>query len=214
MTAALEKTYFCDFEHPSIQTLATEFSSQSSSHVEIARKSFYFVRDNILTGYDLYRLKASQVLEKGFGICWGKSTLLTALLRCNGIQAHFGTIPVHRRFIAPLIGSLYHLANSPYNHCLVYAFVNDRWTILDPVLDKKTYDTFFAPLHVPWHIDWNGRDDCRLYTDNVVGSPVIHEDIDQAINTRAGNLELPAFLAEKVNRYLNKKIWKSTGAFP
>lgn len=214
MNTALKKSYFCDFDHPSIQKLAANMAAENSDPVQIAKNSFYFVRDTILTGYDLYRLKASQILENGFGICWGKSTLLTALLRCNGIPAHFGTIPVHRKFIAPLIGSLYHLANSPYHHCVVHAYINNRWTILDPVLDKTTFNTFFAPLNVPWDIDWNGEDDCRLYTNHVVGEPVIHENIDLAISNRAGNAELPEFIARQVNRFLNRKIWKNTGAPP
>lgn len=213
METALEKTTFCDIDHPSIKTLAAELSTEASSPAEITAKTFYFVRDTIITGYDLYRQRASQVLEKGHGICWGKSLLLTALLRCSGIPAHFGTIPVHRKFIAPLIGWMHHLANSPYNHCIVHAYVNERWTILDPVLDKKTFNTFFSPLHVSWHIDWNGKDDCRLYTNHVVGEPVFHKNIDETISNRAGNTELPEFLARQANRFMNKKIWEKTGAF-
>ena len=214
MNAALENTHFCDLDHPAIQRRAARLSEKASDPVETVKNTFYFVRDNIVTGYDLYQLKASQVLKNGYGICWGKSLLLTALLRCNNIPAHFGTIPVHREFIRPLIGSLYRLANSPYNHCVVHAFVNNRWTILDPVLDKKTFHTFFAPVPVPWDIDWNGKDDCRLYTEHVAGKPVIHKDIDQTVINRAGNSEPPAFLARMANRFMNKRIWTQTGVMP
>ncbi|MCP4673771.1 MAG: hypothetical protein GY857_20990 [Desulfobacula sp.] len=36
----------------------------------------------------------------------------------------------------------------------------------------------------------------------------IHNDIDDAIAKKAGNTELPEFLASFMNRLLNKKIWK------
>jgi transglutaminase-like putative cysteine protease len=213
MKKTLKETYFCDYNHPEIQNLAKKLSEQTSDPIEIAKKTFYYVRDNIVTGYDLYKIKASDILKKGYGICWGKSSLLIALLRYNKIEAQFGTIPVHRKFIGPLIGNFYHLANSPYNHCVVHALLNDRWTILDPVLDKKPYETFFVPKNVQWGIDWNGKDDCRLYTESVVGEPEIHEDIDGTIKNKAGNTELPVFMALKVYNFLNKRVWKKTGFF-
>ncbi|WP_051148510.1 transglutaminase-like domain-containing protein [Desulfospira joergensenii] len=213
MKSTLKETYYCDYSHPEIQNLAGKLSEQADDPVKIAKRTFYHVRDSIVTGYDLYRMKASDILKKGYGICWGKSTLLVALLRCNQIEAQFGTIPVHKKFIKPLIGNFYHLANSPYNHCIVHAFLNERWTILDPVLDKTTYEVFFAPENVPWGIDWNGEDDCRLYTESVVGQPMIHGDLDLTIEKKAGNTELPEFLAAGVNRFLNRRIWKKTHFF-
>ncbi|MCG8686714.1 MAG: transglutaminase family protein [Desulfobacterales bacterium] len=214
MKTTLKETHYCDYNHPAIRELAEKLCEETSDPVEIAKKTFYYVRDNIITGYDLYKTKASDILRRGYGICWGKSTLLVTLLRCNKIEAQFGTMPVHRKFIEPLIGQLYHLANSPYHHCLVHAFLNDRWTILDPVLDQKTYDTFLVPKNVAWGIDWNGKDDCRLYTESIVGEPVIHEDIDETIKNKAGNTELPTFMARRINSYMNKRIWKKTGVFP
>jgi len=213
MKNTLQETYFCDYNHPAIQKLAEKLSKRTNDPVEIAKKTFYYVRDNIITGYDLYKVKASEVLQKGYGVCWGKSNLLIALLRCNKIGAQFGTIPVHRKFIAPLIGNFYYLANSPYNHCVVHAHLNDKWTILDPILDKRTYKTFFVPKNVQWGIDWNGKDDCRLYTESVVGELEIHEDIDLTIKRKAGNTELPAFVAQKIYNFLNKRIWQRTGFF-
>lgn len=214
MKPTLKETYFCNYNHPAIQDLAANLSEQSSDPAEVAIKTFYYIRDNIVTGYDLYKTRASGVLKKGYGICWGKSTLLIALLRCNKIEAQFGTIPVHRRFIEPLIGPLYHLANSPYHHCIVHVLLNDRWTVFDPVLDKTTYNTFFAPRNFAWGIDWNEKDGCRLYTDSIVGEPVIHENLDAVICKKAGNNELPEFIARKVYNFMNKRIWKKTGVLP
>lgn len=209
MTDDLKATEYCDIHHPSIQALAS--ANNTGYPVETARKLFYYVRDRIVTGYDLYAVRASRILEQGYGICWGKSLLLTALLRANGIPARFGTIPVHRRFIRPLIGSLHYLANSPYYHCVTLARLNSRWTVLDTVLDKTTYETFFVPAGVAWGIDWNGADDCRLYTESVVGEPMNHDNLDEAIRQKAGNQELPAFIAKPLYNAVNRRIWVRTG---
>lgn len=100
------------------------------------------MRDKIPFGFGLYKRKASEVLQRGYGVCWGKALLLTALLRCNRIPARFGSIPVKSSFIAPAIGTWSVLAKNPFNHCLNIAWLNDRWTVLDVALDRRTYETF------------------------------------------------------------------------
>ncbi len=211
MKNTLAETSYCNYNHSSIQAVSQKLSDHSDGPLEITKRTFFYVRDTIVTGYGLYQTPASDVLKKGYGVCWGKSLLLIALLRANGIEAKFASIPVHRKFIKPLIGNLYHFVNSPYHHCVVFALVNNRWTLLDTILDQKTYDMFFEPKNVEWHIHWNGKDDCRLYTESVVGDPVIHDDIDFAINKKAGNVEFPAMISTKLFAYINKRIWNKTG---
>ena len=212
MKDALCATHFCDVDHPLIGETAAVLASSDGNMTDTARNTFYFVRDKVITGYDLYEVKASRILERRVGICWGKALLLTALLRRNGIPARFATIPVHRGFIRPLIGKMYLLANSPYNHCAVLAYLHSRWNLLDPVLDMYTYEALFLPAGVDWHIDWNGKDDCRLYTESIAGEVQVHTDIDRTIRRSAGNNELPAILAGPLYRWLNRRIWKRVAA--
>ncbi len=204
----LMETFYCDYNTPAIQKLAGVIAENTENSLEIAEKSFLFVRDRIPFGFDLYKRKASETLSSGFGSCWNKALLLTALLRCNKIPANFGSIPMKRTFFSPVIGTMNFLMNNPFNHCATHALVNSRWIILDSVLDPKTYNSFFKPAGVKWGIDWNKKDDCRLYTESVLGPMEIHNDIDDAIAKKAGNTELPEFLASFMNRLLNKKIWK------
>ncbi|APG28661.1 hypothetical protein A7E78_12960 [Syntrophotalea acetylenivorans] len=208
---ALAKTHYCDHDHPAISALAAQLAEGCTDQREIVQRAFRSVRDQLPFGFALYRRKASEVLQRGYGVCWNKSLLLTALLRGNGIPAHFGSIPLRRTFIAPVIGGLHRLASDPFNHCLVHVWLDDRWFVLDPVLDRKTYETFFRPLKVPWGIDWEGQDDCHLYTESVLGPPVMHLDIDAAINNRVGNKELAEPLAVVANSQLNKQLWKKAG---
>lgn len=211
MEDALQRTFYCDHDHLGIQEAAADLRAGEEDPVAITRRSFYFVRDRIRFGIDLYQRKASETLKRGYGACWNKSLLLVALLRCNQIPARFGSVPLRRDFIKPAIGAWHWLVNNPYNHCLVHVYLDGRWTVLDPVLDKGTYETSFLPLGVAWGIDWNGKDDVRLYTESVIGPTTMRLDIDAAINTKAGNTEMPQYFAIAGNWFINRTAWKRSG---
>jgi hypothetical protein len=214
MENSLIPSFYCDCSHPGIKAVAADLKSGAEDPVVVATRTFYFVRDNCLFGFDLFNRKASETLQRGYGACWNKSLLLIALLRCNQIPARLGSIALKRTFIKPAIGAWHWLANSPYHHCLVHAWLNNRWTILDVPLDKGVYDTFFRPAGVSWEIDWNGKDDVGLYTESIVGSPVMHSDIDHMIKGKVGNLELPGLLALIGYRHVNRTLWKRVGCHP
>jgi transglutaminase-like putative cysteine protease len=214
MEDTLIPSRYCDCSHPDIKAVATDLKRGEENPLIVATRTFYFVRDKCLFGFDLFNRKASETLQRGYGACWNKSLLLIALLRCNQIPARLGSIALKRTFIKPAIGRWHWLANNPYNHCLVHAYLNDRWIILDVPLDKGTYDTFFRPAGVKWEIDWNGKDDVRLYTESVAGPTIVYFDIDNAIKKKVRNLELPILLASIGNRYVNRILWKRVGRDP
>ncbi len=214
MNDALKETFYCDFNHPMIRDLATQLSAGTNDPVEVATRSFYHVRDEILYGFDLYKRKASETLKKGYGVCWNKSLLLIALLRCNLIPAQFGSIRVRREFVKPVAGLAYLLTNNPYNHCVALVYLNDKWVVLDTVLDKQTYDTCYLSQNVTWGIDWDGRNDCKLYKEYAYNNAETHKDIDKALNNKVGNKEWPSFFAIMVNSLLNKRLWKKTKVSP
>lgn len=214
MEGALMQTTYCDHGHPTIVTLAGQLKDGCDESSAIAARTFAFVRDNIVFGFDLYRRKASETLRLGYGACWNKSLLLAGLLREQQIPALLGTIPMKRSFIAPAIGRWHRLGNNPFNHCIVYAHLHGRWTILDPVLDCRTYNTFYVPAEVTWGIDWDAKSDMSLYRESVIGEPVKCSDIDDAICGTLGNVELPKLIAMACYRYLNRKMWQRAGASP
>jgi hypothetical protein len=165
MPQAIPKpSVYCDYTHPAICLTAQRLKGDHTDPVDITRRTVYFVRDHISFGFDLYQLKASEVLQKGYGACWNKSLLLIALLRCNKISAHLCSIAVKRTFCKPLIGALHLLANDPFNHCLVIADLNDRTTMLDTVLDANTFEkishanlkfekvAYAGPVTITFHI--------------------------------------------------------------
>jgi len=87
----LRSTEIIDWHHPDVLHLARSLSRGVSDPVEIARRCFEWVRDEIKHSRD-YRLSpvtcsASEVLHYGCGYCYAKSHLRAALLRANGIPA-------------------------------------------------------------------------------------------------------------------------------
>src|SRR4051812_9904141 len=107
MSPFLKATSVIDWQHPDVAHQAQTLRAGSSDFVEIARRCFEWVRDEIKHTGDC-RLKpvtcsASEVLRVGSGFCYAKSHLLAALLRANAIAAGF----CYQRLSQDGIGSPY-----------------------------------------------------------------------------------------------------------
>jgi transglutaminase-like putative cysteine protease len=93
-TAHLAATPAIDSSHPAIQQFARKHACGATER-ERAISLFYAVRDGFR--YDPYRIdlslagmRASRVLENGWGWCVPKATLLAAAARAAGIPARLG----------------------------------------------------------------------------------------------------------------------------
>ncbi|ABW66256.1 transglutaminase-like domain-containing protein [Desulfosudis oleivorans] len=91
MNKYLTSSAIIDWDNPKVMTKAKDLAQGVDSSLEIAKKCFIYVRDEIQHSND-YQLnpvtcKASDVLEHKTGFCYAKSHLLAALLRANGIPA-------------------------------------------------------------------------------------------------------------------------------
>jgi transglutaminase-like putative cysteine protease len=89
----LASTEVVDWVHPAVSGLADELAGSESDTMEISRKCFEWVRDEIHHSMDYNRVEltctASEVLARRTGFCYAKSHLLAALLRANDIPAGF-----------------------------------------------------------------------------------------------------------------------------
>ena len=87
----LKESEYIDFNHPEIQKLAKKLKEESKDDIDLIKKSFYYVRDEIRHLWDAkdkrVTITASDCLREGVGICWVKTNLLAALLRANGIPS-------------------------------------------------------------------------------------------------------------------------------
>lgn len=89
----LKEDEVIDYNNETITGLVDSLSRKADSETEFIRLSYQFVRDNIShsadINEDIITCTASEVLEAGHGICFAKSHLLAALLRCQSIPAGF-----------------------------------------------------------------------------------------------------------------------------
>lgn len=211
----LRETYFCDYNHNAIRSMANDFAKTLKDPIELTKSIFMHVRDGIIFGGDHWQVKASETLQKGYGACWNKNLLFIALLRYYKIPSRLKAHPMKNDFMKPAMGAAYLMVSSPFYHCFTEVYLNERWIAVDPTLDKNTYHTFFMPRNVDWGIDWNGISDMRLYTESIVGPAESYTDIDRAL---IFNLD-SYFLFKYESRLIldvwlklgNKKMWRKTG---
>lgn len=91
MKQYLASSEYINWRHPLVAAKAGELSKGCYDDVEIARRCFEFVRDEMRHSWDFklnpVTCRASDVLLNGTGYCYAKSHLLAALLRANDIPA-------------------------------------------------------------------------------------------------------------------------------
>lgn len=202
--AFLKATVFCDHEAPGIRTLIDALNAPSPDPEPFAQRAFYYVRDKIRFGADLWQVKASQTLKKGYGACFNKNLLLVAILRQRGIPAQLAAHPMKKTFARPNAGAGHRLFSTPFYHCFTRAWSRGAWIDLDPTLDRDNFETFFTPGNVEWGIDWHPTGMPPLYPDSIMGEAVVFEDIDAALTA---NLNSWFMFKHEPNILLKPWLW-------
>ena len=140
LEAYLKEDDVIDFGNEDIVKLADLLSQNTNSEIEYIKAAYEFVRDKIShsadINEDIITCSASEVLKEGHGICFAKSHLLAALLRCKGIPAGF----CYQKLIlddetAPVL--IYHGLNG------VYLKDYSKWIRLDARGNKKGVNAQF-----------------------------------------------------------------------
>lgn len=89
----LEYSDIIDYTSEEISDLAGSLFAESENFLDYIKNAYEYVRDRIFhsadAGEDAITCSASEVLAAGHGICFAKSHLLAALLRCKGIPCGF-----------------------------------------------------------------------------------------------------------------------------
>lgn len=82
-----------DYDNETIIKLANVLFKKANNELDFIKIAYEFVRDNISHSADINEdtitCSASEVLQAGHGICFAKSHLLAALLRCKSVPAGF-----------------------------------------------------------------------------------------------------------------------------
>lgn len=175
MNKYLEETNLVDYNNIIIQNLVENKNWKTLDEKNKIKEIYLFVRDEILFGYNQKdNLKASQILEEGYGQCNTKSTLLMALLRAVNIPCRFHGFTINKALQKGAItGIWYKLAPKEIIHSWVEVKFGDSWNNLEGViLDKKylnklqnkfseSFDTFcgygvYTDNFYNPKIDWKG----------------------------------------------------------
>lgn len=139
--AYLASTDVVDWYHADVRTLAWCLAGGERDVVEVARRCFEWVRDEVRHSVDaadsIVTGTASEVLAQRTGFCYAKSHLLAALLRANGIPAGF----CYQRLSIDGVGPPYCLHG--LNAVLLPAH---GWYRIDARGNKAGVDAQFTPM--------------------------------------------------------------------
>lgn len=136
----LKEDAVIDYKNEVITQLADTLFQKANNELEFIKIAYEFVRDNIAHSADINEniitCSASEVLKAGHGICFAKSHLLAALLRCKSIPTGF----CYQKLIlddetAPVL--IYHGLNG------VYIKEYQKWIRLDARGNKEGVNAQF-----------------------------------------------------------------------
>jgi transglutaminase-like putative cysteine protease len=154
--AALAPTAVIDCDHPAVVEFAR--GATGSSPTERAVSLYYMVRDGFR--YDPYRLdlsaaglRASRVLEVGYGWCVPKAALLAAAARAAGIPARVGYADVRNHLSTERMRNM--LQTDLYIwHGYTELWLEGAWVKATPAFNLSLCERFgILPM------DWDGRTD-------------------------------------------------------
>jgi transglutaminase-like putative cysteine protease len=154
--ATLAPTALIDSDHPAV----IEFSRRATgaNARERAISLYYLVRDGFR--YDPYRidlseagLRASRVIEDGYGWCVPKATLLAAAARAAGIPARVGYADVRNHLSTERMRKV--AGTDLYIwHGYTEMWLDDAWVKCTPAFNLTLCERFgILPL------EWDGRSD-------------------------------------------------------
>lgn len=136
----LESSEIIDCESKEISALSQEIAARSTDKTDFIKNAYEYVRDKIShtndIGADAVTYKASEVLREGHGVCYAKSHLLAAILRCQDV-------PTGICYQALILDDD---DPKPYLvlHALNAVYIQDKWIRLDARGNKEGVDAQFS----------------------------------------------------------------------
>lgn len=187
-----------DYDAPIVSKLADTLFNAADNEIDFIQKAYEYVRDKIPHSADIgeneMTCRASEVLRARHGICFAKSHMLAALLRCKGIPAGF----CYQKLIldddtAPIL--VYHGLNG------VYLQDYGKWIRLDARGNKPGVDARFSiheeQLAFPIRPNKGEEDGTVIYPDP--DTLVIRSMMNSKTRSELWN-DLPAKLGYNIKR--------------
>jgi transglutaminase-like putative cysteine protease len=155
----LQPTPFMDYEHDTVRAfVAKTLEGGAGDPVADAVKLYLAVRDGLryeVYGNDLSRegMRASAIIERGFGFCIQKALVYAAALRSIGIPSRVTYGDVRNHLASPRLrelvgGDLFRF------HSLTQVYLNGKWLKATPVFTKTLCRLYqIKPLDFDGHSD-------------------------------------------------------------
>lgn len=157
----LQPTWFLNFDDPLVADYADEISQGFTDPLAKAIEVFRRVRDDFR--YDPYLVpvkpegfRASTVIERGYGFCITKATLLAAVARRVGVPSRLGFANVKNHLNTDKLRNLMG-TDIFYWHGYTELFLNGRWVKATPAFNKTLCERF--GFNLP---DFDGVHDSRF----------------------------------------------------
>ncbi len=167
-TEYLQPSRFVDSDHPDVIAYAGRVAAGAQDPVDKAVRLFYAVRDDIrYSAYgiqlDPNSLKASNVLDAGYGWCVNKSSLLAAVCRAAGIPCRLGYADVRNHLatekLLQWIGT-----DVFYFHGYNELWLEGRWVKATVAFNRRLCEK--ARLHP---LEFDGRSDSLYHPFDLEG---------------------------------------------
>ena len=145
-TACVHPTRYLDSDHPDIIAFAHEHAGTHQGDRDRAVALYYTVRDGIR--YDPYRIqltdagmRASAVLNRGYGFCIAKAVLLAAGARALGIPSRLGFADVRNHLTTPRLRRM--LKTDVFRfHGYTDLHLDGRWVKATPAFNASLCERF------------------------------------------------------------------------
>lgn len=146
MEEYLRPTYYIDSDHPAIVAFAEQHSRSGKTDMEKAIELYYAVRDGIR--YNPYSIepgkesmKASTILQRGYGYCVAKAVVLAACLRSRKIPARLGLADVQNHLNTERLRKLMGTDVFIY-HGYTEIYLNGKWVKATPAFNIELCNNF------------------------------------------------------------------------
>lgn len=151
LTPDLAPTDFLDYHSAEVQDFVERWAPSTSTDTERAVSLYYAVRDTVR--YEVYgadfsrsRMRASQVLRAGSGMCIHKSVLYAAALRAIAVPSRLVFTDVRNHLASDRLRALVGGDIFRY-HCLTSVCLNGHWVKATPVFPRMLCKLYkIAPL--------------------------------------------------------------------
>lgn len=141
MTVYLEATTLLDYNNNQIQELIKLRNWKTKEPYEQILEIYNFVRDEIKFGYNIDdAIKASSILNDGYGQCNTKGILFMALLRAVGIPCRIHGFTIDKALQkGAMTGIVYNLAPKNIVHSWVEVYFEGKWYNMEGFILDMAY---------------------------------------------------------------------------